>query len=171
LYPLCSRLAHQGDWAGVDALLKRLLLAGVALGALVSAGAILSADFIVATVLGSQYQETPGLVKVLFLSVAPLYAGTLSAMFANSLHLEKQVARVMLPAVGLNVGLSVAGVVVAGAMGAAWTTVLSEAIIAAAVTRVVFVELRSRRAARYREERVYALSEDRDGGSLPLPLA
>jgi O-antigen/teichoic acid export membrane protein len=171
LYPLCSRLAHQGDWAGVDALLKRLLLAGVALGVAVSAGAIFSADFIVATVLGSRYQETPGLVKVLFLSVAPLYAGTLSAMFANSLHLEKQVARVMLSAVALNVGLSVAGVVVAGAMGAAWTTVLSEAIIAAAATRVVFVELRSRRAARYREERVYALSEDRDGGSLPLPLA
>ncbi|HVG00199.1 MAG TPA: oligosaccharide flippase family protein [Chloroflexia bacterium] len=175
LYPLCSRMSHQGDWAGIEALLKRLLLAGLALGAIVSAGAIFTADFVVATVLGNKYQETPGLVKVLFLSVAPLYAGTLSTMFANSLHLERRVARVMLPAVAANVALSVAGVVVAGAMGAAWTTVLAESIIAAAVTLLVLKALRSRRAseraAHYPEEPAYATAEDSHAGSLPLPLA
>jgi O-antigen/teichoic acid export membrane protein len=175
LYPLCSRMSHQGDWAGVESLLKRLLFAGVVLGAIVSAGAILTADFVVAALLGSAYRETPGLVKVLFLSVAPLYAGTLSMMFANSLHLEKRVARVMLPAVAANVALSVVGVVVAGAMGAAWTTVLSESIIAAAVARLVWKDLRSRQAAQhaahYPEERAYATSEDSHAGGVPLPLA
>lgn len=174
LYPLCSRMSHQGDWAGIESLLKRLLVGGAVLGVGVSAGAIVSADLVVATVLGNKYQETPGLVKVLFLSVAPLYVGALSAMFANSLHLERRAARVMLPIVAANVALSVAGVVVAGAMGAAWTTVLSESIIAAAGTMLVLKELRSRRAspraAHYPEERAYATSEDSHAGSLPLPL-
>jgi O-antigen/teichoic acid export membrane protein len=171
LYPLCSRMSHQGEWARIESLLKRLLVAGVALGVAISVVAILSADFVVVTVLGNRYQETPGLVKVLFLSVAPLYAGTLSTMFANALHLEKRAARVMLPAVGANVVLSVLGVVVAGAMGAAWTTVLSESIIAAAVAWLVVKELRSRRAAYYPEERAYATTEDSHAGSVPLPLA
>lgn len=174
LYPLCSRMSHQGDWAGVESLLKRLLVGGAVLGVGVSAGTIVAADFVVESVLGNKYQETPGLVKVLFLSVAPLYVGTLSAMFANALHLERQAARVMVPIVVANVALSVAGVVVAGAMGAAWTTVLSESIIAAAVTLLVLKELRSRRASRraahYPEERAYATSEDSHAGSLPLPL-
>ncbi|MEA2575258.1 MAG: hypothetical protein QOH93_2556 [Chloroflexia bacterium] len=171
LYPLCSRLAHTGDWGGLELLLERLLLAGAILGVLVSGLAILLADLVVATILGSTYQDTPALVKVLFISVAPLYAGTLSMMFANALHLEKRTARLMLAAVGLNVVLSVAGVVLAGAMGAAWTTVLSETIIAAAVTMLVLGELRSRRAAHPAEERLYAWSEDSHGGGVPLPLA
>jgi O-antigen/teichoic acid export membrane protein len=175
LYPVCSRMSHQGDWPGIESLHKRLLVGGAALGVTVSVAAIVSADFLVATVLGNKYQETPGLVKVLFLSVAPLYVGTLSTMFANSLHLERRAARVMLPAVAANVALSVAGVVIAGAMGAAWTTVLSESIIAAAVTLLVLKELRSRRASRraahHTEERAYATSEDSHAGSLPLPLA
>lgn len=171
LYPRCSRLAQGGDWGGLESLHKWLLLAGTVVGLLVSALAILSADLLVVTLLGSSYHDTPALVQVLFLSAAPLCVGTLSAMFANALHLEKRVARLLLWAVALNVVMAVVGVLVAGALGAAWTTVLSESIIATVLTLLVLGELRSRRANTRAEERVYAPTEDSHGSGMPLPLA
>jgi O-antigen/teichoic acid export membrane protein len=74
-----------------------------------------------------------------------IYLGSVSGLLAFSIHMEKKVVRAFLYSVAINIILNSLFIPRWGAFGAAWTTVVSETILAVYLLGLVFFELKTKR--------------------------
>lgn len=136
VFPLCVAMAVSGDWQGVRRLTGQTLGVGLLVGLGLAGAVALTADTLMATVWGPAYAGSGPLLRVLFLTAPFLFVSVIGAMLANALHLERSLMRVMGTATILNITLNGVAIPLWGALGAAWTTLLTEVFI---VTGVVFI--------------------------------
>jgi O-antigen/teichoic acid export membrane protein len=130
------------SWQEVRSLFKKMLVVTGGLGGSMTLIILLAADWIILVVFGTQYNESVAILKVLSLSIPSLYMATTSTLLANAMQLEKTLAKVMCICVAGQTVLCGTGILFWGAQGAAWTTVISEGIIAVWLARLTFRELR-----------------------------
>jgi len=128
-FPITAGLLVHHNWAGAKSLFQKLLLVSGSFGLLVSIGVLLTANPIIMFVFGPEYNETVGIVRVLFLGAPFLYTGLVCMFYANALHIEKKAMWVMLIGVIVNIVLNAVAISWIGAIGAAWMTVVSQTFI------------------------------------------
>lgn len=130
-FPIAARLVVGRRWDELRRLVRRLVLgvgvAGIAATLIVA----VAADFLVPLIWGSRYVDAVPILRVLYLTAAPLYVGFVCSFTAFALHLERATLRVLAAAAVLNIGLNLVVIPLAGPLGAAWTTLATELLIAA----------------------------------------
>ena len=129
-FPICSRLAATADWPGLEKLYKRLLNRALAAGVAVAAAVLVLAGIALPFVYGEDYADAVPLLRVLYVTVPSLYAGAVSVFVINAMHLERRGVTVMAVGLGANVALNAALIPAFGALGAAWTTVVTQTLTA-----------------------------------------
>ena len=145
-FPLCAGLVARNDWVSLRALVRKLLMVAAGAGTVLSVGVIGLAPVFVPLVWGSAYDASIPVVRVLFLGLPFLYMSYVSTFVAQALALEREVVWVMAVAVLGNVSMNAVAVPTWGPLGAAWTTVIGESLLALALTSMVVRGARRLRA-------------------------
>jgi O-antigen/teichoic acid export membrane protein len=145
-FPLCAGLVARDDWVSLRSLVKKLLMVAAGAGTVLGVGVIWLAPVFVPLVWGSAYDPSIPVVRVLFLGLPFLYVSYVSTFVAQALGLERAVVGVMAVAVLGNVSLNAVAVPAWGPIGAAWTTVIGETLLAATLTSMVVRTARRLRA-------------------------
>jgi O-antigen/teichoic acid export membrane protein len=148
VFPLCVAMAVSGDWGGVRRLTGQTLGVGFLVGLGLAVAVALTADTLMATVWGPAYAGSGPLLRVLFLTAPFLFVSVIGAMLANALRLERSLMRLMGTATILNITLNGAAIPLWGALGAAWTTLLTEVFIVTGVVFIVIGTLGARQGSR-----------------------
>jgi len=126
--PICAALYAQHKWRHLSQKLLRLYGASF-VGGLVMAGVVFFlSPWIILTVYGDQYTEAIPVLQVLMLTVPLMYAGFCGQFMANAMHLEKKVVVVSLICLVANIVANAFVIPRFGALGAAWTTLGTEAL-------------------------------------------
>jgi O-antigen/teichoic acid export membrane protein len=142
-YPLYSEMAGCQDWQGISSLRRKMLHYALFLGAAVTVAVLLAAPFAIRAVYGSNYETSIIVLRVLYLCVPALYVSMVTMILSAAIHTEAVAAKVMSIGVGINVLLNCISIPAWGAMGAAWTTVISETILALWLVRLTQRHVRS----------------------------
>lgn len=129
-FPIAARLVISEEWGDLRRLVRRLVLGVGGLGLLATVVVVAVADFVVPLIWGSRYVDAVPILRVLYLTAAPLYVGFVCSFTAYALHLERETLRVLAAAAALNLALNAVVIPVAGPIGAAWTTLATEMLIA-----------------------------------------
>lgn len=129
-FPICAALALRGELEELRTLSGKLLLAAAAIGFGMAVIIFGGADFLMPTIFGQSYLDSSVLLKILFLVAPALYVAFVASFLAVALHLEKTAVRLTFICVLLNVVLNVVVIPVWGALGAAWSTVITESALA-----------------------------------------
>lgn len=146
-FPLCAQLVGKGEWARLDRLTRKLLLGTGVLGSAFAALGIGLAPVVVPWVWGTDYTSTIPIVRVLLLGVPCLYLTYVATFVAQALHIERTVVYIMAAAVIFNVAMNLVAIPSLGALGAAWTTVAGEGLLAGVMVWVVVRGTAKRRRA------------------------
>lgn len=141
-FPIAARMVVREEWDDMRRLVRRLLVGVGGLGLLATLVMAIAAGFVVPLIWGARYVDAVPILRVLYLTVAPLYIGFVCSFTAYALHLERQTLRALTAAAVLNVALNVVAIPLAGPMGAAWTTLATEVFIAVWLVWLVRVRLR-----------------------------
>lgn len=141
-FPIAARMVVREEWDDMRRLVRRLLVGVGGLGLLATVGMAIVAGFVVPLIWGARYVDAVPIVKVLYLTVAPLYIGFVCSFVAYALHLERETLRALTAAAVLNVVLNLVAIPLAGPIGAAWTTLATELFIAAWLLWLVRERLR-----------------------------
>ena len=141
-FPICVQMVVQGNWFGFTAILRKLLLSIGLIGIGLSCVVILLAPILIPAVWGGQYGESIPILQVLFLAVPPLYLSSTGIFLANSLYLERTLIRVLVASLIGNIALNSLAIPQWGAIGAAWTTVVTEVVFALCVIGVILARVR-----------------------------
>jgi O-antigen/teichoic acid export membrane protein len=136
-FPLCAGLVARNDWGSLGSLVRKLLMVAAGAGTVVGIGTIWLAPVFVPLVWGSAYDTSIPVVRVLFLGLPFLYVSYVSTFVAQALGLERAVVGVMAVAVLGNVSMNAVAIPTWGAVGAAWTSVIGESLLALALTSMV----------------------------------
>lgn len=142
MFPLCAELAVQGRWLKMRSLTRKMLLVTSLLGFGLAAGVLIAAHLIIPVVFGAEYQDAIPVLRVLYLSVPALYLELICTFIANSLHLEKVMVKVMVIGVIVNIGLNSLTIPLWGPLGAAWSTFISETLVAGWLIKINWLQLR-----------------------------
>lgn len=129
-FPIAARLVVGEDWEELRRLVRRLVLGVGGLGILATLVVTAAAGFIVPLIWGSRYADAVPILRVLYLTAPPLYIGFVCSFTAYALHLERQTLRVLAAAAVLNLVANAIAIPLAGPIGAAWTTLATELLIA-----------------------------------------
>lgn len=140
-FPICSELAAQQNWSELKSLLRKMLVTTGGLGVVVTLGVILMAQVIVSLVFGPKYTDSTSVLRVLYLSIPALYIGMIGAFLANALHLERKAIKIMVISVGINIVLNSISIPAWGAVGAAWTTLVSETFLTVCLIGLIIQQL------------------------------
>jgi O-antigen/teichoic acid export membrane protein len=106
-------------------------------GVLVGIGVISLAPAVVPAVWGSAYGASVPVVRVLFVGVPFLYMSYVSTFLAQALRLESRVVWIMAAALAFNVSVNAVVIPTWGTVGAAWTTVIGEILLALTLVSLV----------------------------------
>jgi O-antigen/teichoic acid export membrane protein len=136
-FPLSAALVAGDDWAGFRALSQKILMGAAAVGTVVGILVISFAPPVVPAVWGSAYGSSIPVVRVLFLGLPFLYMSYVSSFLAQALKLEGRIVGVMAVALVFNVSLNALLIPAFGAVGAAWTTVIGESVLALTMVSLV----------------------------------
>lgn len=142
--PICAALATQQAWGRLSHKFKRLVLGGGGMGLAMALGVAVAAPWVIPLLFGHQYDDSIGVLRVLFLSVPALYVGFIATFVANAMHLERRAAVVFLAVLALDLGINVCVIPRFGALGAAWTMMATESLLALGLTILVGWRLRQR---------------------------
>jgi len=123
---------------------RRLIGGSAAVGLLVAIVVIPLATFIVPWIFGADYREATAITQVLFLVTPALFAGQTAITVANALRLERSAIGIVATGVLANIVLNAMIIPQWGAIGAAYTTVATESLIAVGVLFVIERSLRER---------------------------
>ena len=148
VFPLCVAMAVSGDWQGVRRLTGRTLGVAFVVGLGLAVAVALAADTVMATVWGPAYAGSGPLLRVLFLTAPFLFVTVIGAMLANAIHLERGLMRLMGAATIVNITLNGVAIPLWGAIGAAWTTLLTEVFIVIGVISIVVRTVGARQGSR-----------------------
>jgi O-antigen/teichoic acid export membrane protein/GT2 family glycosyltransferase len=133
--PVCVELAGAGRWGALRSMLGSLVVWAALLGCAVAIAVIAVAGLAVPIVFGAAYAETVPLVRILFLGVPALYANAVAVAFTVSLHRERDATGILLAGTAASLALQVLLISSRGAAGAAWATVLTQAVLAVLLGR------------------------------------
>jgi O-antigen/teichoic acid export membrane protein len=128
-FPIIAGMAAHQNWEQIKSLLNITLWITGSFGIIITAVVLTLADPIIKLIFGQNYHETAMVIKILFLIVPILYMGFVSTFFSSALHIEKMAGWIMLIGVVLNIILNAIGIPLLGIIGAAWASVISQAII------------------------------------------
>jgi O-antigen/teichoic acid export membrane protein len=141
-FPVFSELSGQRKFKEIKLLLTKMLFRLGGIGSLIMILVGLTAGVIIPTVFGPNYDESISVLRILFLSVPFLYIATVSALVAKSLLLDKKTIKIMLTCMVANIFLNSFAIPLWGAVGAACTTIATEALLAVWIVKLVLSELR-----------------------------
>lgn len=140
-YPTFSGMAGQKQWREIKRLFKKLLLILGAIGCFVTAVVGLTAGGIIPAVFGPKYDDSILILRILILSVPFLYTGMVGALVAKSILLEKKTIKIMMACVIANILLNSLAIPLWGSVGAAWTTLVTQALLAFWIIKLNKTEL------------------------------
>lgn len=141
-FPIFSEMAGQKQWEEIQRLFKKMLFRLGAIGSFLLIVVGLTAGVIIPAVFGPKYDDSILVLRILFFSVPFLYIGMTSALVAKSIFLEKRTIKIMLACVISNILLNSLAIPLWGAVGAAGTTVVTQALLAVWVVKLNITELR-----------------------------
>jgi O-antigen/teichoic acid export membrane protein len=144
-FPLFVEMAGKDDWKDIRRLFQKMVFALGLLAVGIVCIVVVAADIIIPLVYGPKYFDSIPILRILFLAVPMIYLGSVSGLLAFSIHMEKKVVRAFLYSVAINIILNSLFIPRWGAFGAAWTTVVSETILAVYLLGLVFFELKTKR--------------------------
>lgn len=130
LLPVCAALASRQQWSELRRLMHEMFAGMAVLGVAAWAFVALFAMPIVRVVYTAAYDDSVGVLRVLYLSVPGLYIATVAMLLASSTLREKRAVFIMAAGVALNVALNLVAIPRYGALGAAWVTVVSQTFVA-----------------------------------------
>lgn len=130
LLPVCAALASRQQWSELRRLMHEMFAGMAVLGVAAWAFVALFAMPIVRIVYTAAYDDSVGVLRVLYLSVPGLYIATVAMLLASSTLREKRAVFIMAAGVALNVALNLVAIPRYGALGAAWVTVVSQTFVA-----------------------------------------
>lgn len=151
-FPIFAQIATQGDWLKFTGLYRQLVFKVGSLGAGISIAAALFAPILIPAVWGESYRESIPIMQVLFIAVPALYIAFLGIFLANSLYLERTLVKILLVSLLGNIALNSVAIPTWGATGAAWATVVTEAVLAGWILWVIAASLRQRHGVVERTE-------------------
>jgi len=128
-YPIFSELAARRRWKRLRKHALQVILGSFLLGVAVAIGVQLWGDFAIVLLFGPQYVASVAPTKILFLSLPLVYLHFVLTTLANALHLERQSAWLLAVSAALNLGLNIVVLPRYGIIGAAWTTLASQAVL------------------------------------------
>lgn len=123
---------------------RRLVGGSAAVGLLVAALVIPLAPLVVPWIFGAAYREATAITQVLFLVTPALFAGHTAMTVANALRLDRSAIGIVTTGVIANIALNAMIIPQWGPIGAAWTTVATESLIAAGLLLAIERRLRQR---------------------------
>lgn len=129
-FPICVALSLRGAFNELRSLSGKLLMAAAAAGIGMGAVVLVGADFLMPTIFGLTYQDSSAVLRILFLVAPALYVAFVATFLATALHLEKTTIKVTFFCMLLNVLLNIVAIPRWGVLGAAWTTVVTEWLLA-----------------------------------------
>jgi PST family polysaccharide transporter len=129
LLPVCAALASREQWDDLRRLMNRMFAGMAALGVAAWGFVAVLALPIVRMVYTSTYDDSAGVLQVLYLSVPGLYTATVAMLLASSTMREKRAVFIMALGVALNVAFNLVAIPRYGALGAAWVTVGSQTLV------------------------------------------
>lgn len=128
--PLCARLVARHQWSMLNGIIGKVLvgagLSGLVLGLAVGVWAVSIID----VVFGAEYASSASILQVLFLSLPAVYLAFVGSALANGLYLEHRLIRVTFVCLIVNIILNLIAIPLWGALGAAWTTLITEVLLA-----------------------------------------
>jgi O-antigen/teichoic acid export membrane protein len=142
--PVLVQIATRSAWPEFRKLAARLVSVTTALGVVTAAVVISTAGWILPWVWGDAYAQAIPVLRVLFLAAPAVFIAFITQLLVSALRLERSAIPAMLFAVVLNIALNAAAIPLWGAVGAAWTTLASEVLIAVLLLRLVQRGIRSR---------------------------
>jgi len=142
-FPIAAAMAARGEWPAVAALSRRLVTTAGALGVVAGAAVLAAAGALVPLVWGAQYADAAPVLRVLCLTMPSLFVGTVALFLAGALHAERAAVLVTLAALAANVAINVLAIPRWGAVGAAWSTLITETALTGGVTALVVRRLRA----------------------------
>jgi O-antigen/teichoic acid export membrane protein len=145
--PVCTAMAVAERWPELSALAGRLLRWAAVLGALVAAIVLLLATPALTLVYGRGFEAAAPLLRVLSLATPLVYLSFVALFVGNALRLERRAVVLLLGSVALNVALNLLLIPRLGGLGAAITTVVTYALLAALLVRLNLQLLREGRSA------------------------
>jgi O-antigen/teichoic acid export membrane protein len=146
-FPLWSDLAGRERWEELRASALKVLAVVAAIGAALALGAWLAAGWLAPAVLGRRYADSAPVIVTLFYGVPLVFIGSVGLQVSNAIRAERRIVEIMLLGAVLNVGLNLVLIPRWAAIGAAWATVASEAVLAGLVLAVARRRLRGVRRA------------------------
>jgi O-antigen/teichoic acid export membrane protein len=123
---------------------RRLVGGSAAVGLLVAIAVIPLASFIVPWIFGADYREATAITQVLFLVTPALFAGQIAITVANAMQIDRSAIGIVATGVIANIVLNAVIIPQWGAIGAAYTTVVTESLIAVGLMLVIERRLRER---------------------------
>ena len=150
LLPVFVQISGRAAWPEFRKLAARLVSVTATLGVVTAAIVVSSAGWILPWVWGDAYTQAIPVLRVLFLSVPAVFTAFISQMLVGALRVERAAIPAMLLAVVTNIALNAAAIPLWGAVGAAWTTLVSEVLIAVLLLRLVERGIRGRERAEAR---------------------
>jgi polysaccharide transporter, PST family len=143
-FPIAAAMAAIGRGPELRRLVGRLTVAIAALGALVTAAAMPLAEPLATGVWGAAYGASAALFGVLSIATAPVFLVLACVSLAGALHQERRALHLLAATAVLNVALNLVAIPAYGPLGAAWATVVTETVAAAALLTLVLRSARMR---------------------------
>lgn len=144
LFPHFAAAVSNNAWEQVRAHATRALW-GTALISLIAALTVYAvAPWIVPLLFGREYPESVAITRVLFVATPALFVGFVAMAIGMSLHREKDLLAFAVASIALNFLLNLVAIPRWGALGAAWTTIISESFFCASIIAVLALDLRLR---------------------------
>ncbi len=132
-YPLFSEMAAQGRWSELRRRAVQLTGAALILGLLASIGMLVLGGPVIVFLFGASYEPSVAPTRILFLSTPFIYMHFILTILANALHLERQSAWLLAGSALLNFALNLFVIPRYGIIGAAWTTLASQLVLALSI--------------------------------------
>lgn len=147
-YPLCAEMARESEWTGLRRLVGKIAPAAVGLGIALAGGVILLAPWIIPVVFGPGFDGSVPVLRILYFSVPFFFLSSVGSFLAMAIQAEGAAIRILILGVVINVALNALLIPRFGELGAAWTTLCSEAVVASWLLLLALRTLEGRREPR-----------------------
>jgi len=144
LFPVFAAAVARAAWHEVRSYAKRTLWSVALISLAVAIGVIAVAPWIVPLLFGAGYPETVAITRVLFLATPALFISYAAMPFNSSLHLDKQTLSFAVVSVALNFVLNLFFIPRWGAIGAAWSTLVTESLFSVCMVVLLTSNLQAR---------------------------
>lgn len=144
LFPVFAAAVARAAWQQVRSYAKRTLWSVALISLAVAICVIAVAPWIVPLLFGADYPETVAITRVLFLATPALFISYAAMPFNSSLHLDKQTLSFAVVSVALNFILNLFFIPRWGAIGAAWSTLVTESLFSVCMVVLLTSNLQAR---------------------------